>query len=57
MVALAADAPVSNGKTAAQLGRLSALGESEFTKLSVPVTEASPGKLPYAVDYRLKLKP
>lgn len=56
MVALSPDAPVSNGKTAAQLGRLDAFVESEFTKLSQPVTASSPGKLPYAVDYRLGLK-
>ncbi|NYI02189.1 ParB/Srx family N-terminal domain-containing protein [Cupriavidus plantarum] len=56
MVALSPDALVSNGKTAAQLGGLTALGESEFTKLSQPVTASSPGKLPYAVDYRLGLK-
>ncbi|WP_237380647.1 ParB/Srx family N-terminal domain-containing protein [Cupriavidus sp. SW-Y-13] len=56
MVALAPEAIVSGDKTAATLGRLSAFGEAEFTKLSQPVGSASPGKLPYAVDYRLKLK-
>jgi len=54
MVALAPDAVVSGGKTAATLGRLDTLNETEFTKLSQPVGSAKPGKLPYAVDYRLK---
>ncbi|WP_423199480.1 ParB-like nuclease [Cupriavidus sp. H19C3] len=57
MVGLAPDAPVSNGKTAAQLGRLDTFNEDEFAALSAPVTSGDPGKLPYAVDYRLKLKP
>ncbi|RZT31877.1 ParB/Srx family N-terminal domain-containing protein [Cupriavidus agavae] len=57
MVALAPDAIVSGDKTAATLGRLDAFGQTEFDKLSQPVGSASPGKLPYAVDYRGKLKP
>lgn len=57
MVALSPDAIVSADKTAATLGRLEALNETEFTALSQPVTATKPGKLPYAVDYRLKLKP
>ncbi|MNL64025.1 hypothetical protein D3C87_1882010 [compost metagenome] len=52
MVALAPDAVVSNGKTAAQLGGLTTLNETEFTALSQPVGSAKPGKLPYAVAYR-----
>lgn len=55
MVALTPDTVVSNGKTAASLGRLDALNETEFTALSQPLGSAKPGKLPYAVDYRLKL--
>ena len=55
MVALAPDAVVSNGKTAAELGRLDAFNETEFTALSQPVGSAKPGKLPYAVSYRLGL--
>ncbi|SFC29092.1 hypothetical protein SAMN05216321_103526 [Cupriavidus sp. OV038] len=57
MVALAPDAVVSNGKTAAQLGGLTTLNETEFTALSQPVGSTKPGKLPYAVAYRLGLKP
>lgn len=57
MVTLAPDATVSNGKTAAALGRLETLNETEFTALSQPVGTAKPGKLPYAVAYRLALKP
>lgn len=57
MVALAPDATVSNGKTAAALGRLETLNETEFTALSQPVGAAKPGKPPYAVAYRLALKP
>lgn len=55
MVALAPTAVVSSDKTAATLGRLDAFNETEFTALSQPVGSASPGKLPYAVDYRTKL--
>lgn len=57
MVALSPDAIVSGDKTAATLGRLGTFNETEFTALSQPVGSAKPGKLPYAVDYRLKLKP
>jgi len=57
MVALAPDAVVSNAKTAAQLGGLTTLNETEFTALSQPVGSTKPGKLPYAVAYRLGLKP
>lgn len=57
MVALSPDAIVSADKTATTLGRLGTFNETEFTALSQPVTASKPGKLPYAVDYRLKLKP
>lgn len=57
MVALSPDAIVSADKTATALGRLGTFNETEFTALSQPVTATKPGKLPYAVDYRLKLKP
>ncbi len=57
MVALSPDAIVSADKTATTLGRLGTFNETEFTALSQPVTATKPGKLPYAVDYRLKLKP
>ncbi len=43
MVALAPDAVVSNGKTAAQLGGLTTLNETEFTALSQPVGSTKPG--------------
>nr|WP_315596250.1 ParB/Srx family N-terminal domain-containing protein [uncultured Cupriavidus sp.] len=56
MVALAPTDVVSNGKTAAALGRLATFNETEFTALSQPLGTAKPGKLPYAVDYRTKLK-
>ena len=56
MVALAPTDVVSNGKTAVALGRLDAFNETEFTALSQPLGTAKPGKLPYAVDYRAKLK-
>lgn len=55
MVALAPTDVVSNGKTAAGLGRLDAFSETEFTALSQPLGSTKPGKLPYAVDYRTKL--
>lgn len=57
MVALSPDAIVSADKSAATLGRLDTFNETEFTALSQPVGSAKPGKLPYAVDYRTKLKP
>ncbi|WP_254615717.1 ParB/Srx family N-terminal domain-containing protein [Cupriavidus basilensis] len=55
MVALAPADPVSSGKTAAALGGLTVLNETEFTALSQPVGSAKPGKLPYAVGYKATL--
>ncbi len=55
MVALAPADTVSNGKTAAALGGLAAVNETEFTALSQPVGSAKPGKLPYAVGYKATL--
>jgi hypothetical protein len=50
---------VSAGKTALSLGKLAAWnagaprGKGEFANLSNPITAERPGKLTYAIDYRL----
>lgn len=59
-IALGANTVVSEGKTAGELGVLGAWNDGkaatkgEFGKLSVPYTEAKPGKIAYAVEYRLR---
>ena len=55
MVTLQPSDIVSNGFTAAQLGGLTSFGSAEFTALSQPLSASKPGKLPYAVDYKVKL--
>ncbi|GGC12658.1 hypothetical protein GCM10007205_21970 [Oxalicibacterium flavum] len=55
MVTLQPSDVVSNGFTATQLGGLTSFGSAEFTALSQPLTATKPGKLPYAVDYKVKL--
>ncbi|MFJ9523293.1 ParB/Srx family N-terminal domain-containing protein [Kitasatospora sp. NPDC101801] len=62
MSALPGDAVVAaDGRTAAELGRLSPWNAGkkptggEFGKLSAPITEAKPGKLAYALDFRAKV--
>ncbi|MFI5531199.1 ParB/Srx family N-terminal domain-containing protein [Kitasatospora sp. NPDC051853] len=51
----------ADGRTADQLGRLTAWNNGkkptggEFGKLSVPITEAKPGKIAYALDFRAKV--
>ncbi|RAJ33264.1 hypothetical protein K353_05660 [Kitasatospora sp. SolWspMP-SS2h] len=61
MSALPGDAVVSGGATADQLGRLTPWNAGkkptggEFGKLSAPITDAKPGKLAYALDFRSKL--
>ncbi|WP_329603402.1 ParB/Srx family N-terminal domain-containing protein [Nocardia seriolae] len=59
-VALGPDAVVSGGKTAGELGVLAAWNDGkaedkgEFTKLALPYSDAKPGKVAYAVEYRLR---
>ncbi|MGX1808508.1 ParB/Srx family N-terminal domain-containing protein [Nocardia sp. NPDC055321] len=61
-VALGAGTVVAAGKTAGELGVLAAWNDGkaatkgEFAKLSVPYAEAKPGKIAYAVEYRLRHK-
>ncbi|WP_254897672.1 ParB/Srx family N-terminal domain-containing protein [Kitasatospora sp. NA04385] len=61
MSAAPGDTVVSEGATADQLGRLSPWNAGkkptggEFGKLSAPITDAKPGKLAYALDFRAKL--
>ncbi|MFC6011537.1 ParB/Srx family N-terminal domain-containing protein [Nocardia lasii] len=52
MVALAPGAVVSDGMTAAALGKMDAFDEKEFTKLSKPYSDAKPGKLAYVFEYK-----
>ncbi len=52
MVALDPNAVVSDGKTAAELGKMDAFGEKEFAKLSKPYSDEKPGKLAYVLEYR-----
>lgn len=59
-VALGSGAVVAEGKTAGQLGVLAAWndgkaeGKGEFGKLSMPYSDAKPGKIAYAVEYRVR---
>ncbi|MEU0540945.1 ParB/Srx family N-terminal domain-containing protein [Nocardia sp. NPDC005978] len=61
-VALGAGTVVAAGKTAGELGALAAWNDGkaatkgEFAKLSVPYSEAKPGKIAYAIEYRLRNK-
>ncbi|MFJ1755167.1 ParB/Srx family N-terminal domain-containing protein [Kitasatospora sp. NPDC088134] len=61
MSAIPGDTVISGGATADQLGRLTPWNAGkkptggEFGKLSAPITEAKPGKLAYALDFRAKL--
>lgn len=56
--ALPADSPVAGGFTAGELGVLpqwndgKAEGKGEFAKLSKPYSDAKPGKLAYALEYK-----
>lgn len=58
MVALPNGFVVSDGRTALQLGKLAlwnagaAANKGEFAKLSKPFTDAKPGKIAYALEYR-----
>lgn len=59
-VALGPNAIVAEGKTAGELGALAAWNDGsaedkgEFSKLSKPYSDSKPGKLAYAVEYRLR---
>ncbi|MFH8375047.1 ParB/Srx family N-terminal domain-containing protein [Streptomyces cyaneofuscatus] len=61
MAALAPDAVVDDGKTAAQLGRIAEWNGGkketggEFAKLGKPLTDAKPGKLAEALDYKARV--
>ncbi len=56
MVALQPTDVVSNGFTAATLGGMTVFdANGELAKLAMPLTDPKPGKLPYAVDYKVKL--
>ncbi|MFD5750290.1 ParB/Srx family N-terminal domain-containing protein [Streptomyces sp. NPDC127033] len=52
------DTVISDGRTADELGRMAEWNDGkkptggEFGKLSAPITDAKPGKLAYALDYR-----
>ncbi|MGW2666150.1 ParB/Srx family N-terminal domain-containing protein [Nocardia tengchongensis] len=59
-VAVGPDTVVSNGKTAKELGVLAAWNDGkaadsgEFAKLALPYSDAKPGKVAYAVEYRVR---
>jgi hypothetical protein len=59
--ALAPSAVVADGKTATELGQLAKWNDGkkadkgEFAKLSVPFSEAKPGKIAYAMAYKATL--
>ncbi|WP_040810360.1 ParB/Srx family N-terminal domain-containing protein [Nocardia concava] len=59
-VGLGANAAVAEGKTAGELGALTAWNggadetKGEFGKLAKPYSDAKPGKLAYAIEYRLR---
>ncbi|MFF2045070.1 ParB/Srx family N-terminal domain-containing protein [Kitasatospora sp. NPDC058170] len=61
MSAVPGDTVIADGRTADQLGRLTPWNAGkkptggEFGKLSAPITEAKPGKLAYALDFRAKV--
>lgn len=61
MAALAPDAVVDDGKTADQLGRIAEWNGGkketggEFAKLGKPLTDAKPGKLAEALDYKARV--
>ena len=48
---------MANGKTAFDLGRLSAFNSSEFGKVSKQYSDAKPGKLAYMLEYRATFAP
>ncbi|MFD3593773.1 ParB/Srx family N-terminal domain-containing protein [Nocardia sp. NPDC058640] len=52
MVALDPNAVVSDGKTAAQLGKMAAFNEKEFAKLAKPFSDEKPGKLAYMLAFK-----
>ncbi|MET9925482.1 MULTISPECIES: ParB/Srx family N-terminal domain-containing protein [unclassified Streptomyces] len=61
MAALAPDAVVDDGKTAGRLGRIAEWNGGkketggEFAKLGKPLTDAKPGKLAEALDYKARV--
>ncbi|MFF4751691.1 hypothetical protein ACWD5R_04360 [Streptomyces sp. NPDC002514] len=63
MAALGGDDPVAGGRTAAELGRMAQWNDGkketggEFAKVSKPITDAKPGKLAYALDFKAGLTP
>ncbi|MFB8143978.1 ParB/Srx family N-terminal domain-containing protein [Streptomyces parvus] len=63
MAALAPDAVVDDGKTAAQLGRIDEWNGGkketggEFAKLGKPLSDPKPGKLAEALDYKARVLP
>lgn len=63
MAALAPDAVVDDGRTAAQLGRIDAWNGGkketggEFAKLGRPLSDPKPGKLAEALDYKARVLP
>ena len=62
-VGLPATAIVSDGRSAQELGKLERFNDGkpetagEFGKLSAPFSDAKPGKLAYAVEYKKNLAP
>lgn len=62
-VGLDDDAILSGGRTALELGKLAewndgkAETKGEFGKLSKPYSDAKPGKLSYALEYKQSLEP
>ncbi|MFF6926661.1 ParB/Srx family N-terminal domain-containing protein [Streptomyces californicus] len=62
MAALAPDAVVDDGRTAAQLGRIDAWNGGkketggEFAKLGRPLSDPKPGKLAEALDYKARVQ-
>ncbi|MFB7495084.1 ParB/Srx family N-terminal domain-containing protein [Streptomyces sp. NPDC056161] len=63
MAALGGDDPVAGGRTAAELGKMAQWNDGkketggEFAKVSKPITDAKPGKLAYALDFKSGLTP
>ncbi|ROQ67924.1 hypothetical protein EDD93_2374 [Streptomyces sp. 840.1] len=63
MSATPGDTVVADGRTADELGRMAEWNNGkkptggEFGKLSAPISDAKPGKLAYALDYRSRVAP
>ncbi|MFF1421780.1 ParB/Srx family N-terminal domain-containing protein [Streptomyces sp. NPDC058280] len=63
MSGVAGDTVIADGRTADELGRMDEWNDGkkptggEFGKLSAPISDAKPGKLAYALDFRGRVAP